>query len=481
MLSEVKAQNANFSQYYYPSPLFSNPAWSAARQEVFVGFNFRRQQIGVGQGISTSALEFSLPIIDQNSRRAGGFGLGVLNETAGKGGLLRTNAIIGNLAYNADFSDYDHLAFGMQGGYFFRRLDPGLLTTESQYTVDGFNASLPINEPFISFRSDFPVINAGLLWYGEDDNQRILYHLGVSGYTLNKPNTTWFAEVSRVPWLINASGEFLVYEKDSWTIYPTFRYIEQGKRRNLQLGSHFRYQIDKKSLLYLGSWYSLNKKAIVSIDFAKENYHFAFSYDLALGNRNVEGQTNSAFELSLVWKRPVEGRKKRPNKRPIIYTKPKDKPVIAKDTSKKTSENMARIDTLRLKRELGDGNRVEKNGGMKIIVREPLEVVAPKKKTSLKEVDKRLLMPIWIRLDDIIVEQDKIYQITQMLLNDNSLKIKMVLYTQPNNENQILLESQADEIRKLLILQGVEPDKIIRQNIIRKNEKTRLEWVVLRR
>ncbi|KOY86849.1 hypothetical protein AD998_12480 [bacterium 336/3] len=479
-LLESKAQNALFSQYYYPTPLFSNPAWVAARQEVFVGFNFRRQQISVGQGISTSALEVSLPIIDQNNRRAGGFGLGVLNETAGKGGLLRTNAFIGNLAYNVDFSDYDHLAFGMQGGYFFRRLDPNLLTSESQYTVNGYNAGLPLNEPFVAFKSDFPVVNAGLLWYGEDDNQKLLYHFGVSGYTLNRPNTTWFAEISRIPWLINASGEFLIYEKDSWSIYPTVRYIEQSKKRNLQIGSHFRYQIDGKSLLYLGSWYNTNKKVIVSLDFAKENYHFAFSYDFALGNRNVLGQTNSAFELSMIWKKPVEGRKKRPNKRPIIYPD-KKKPVITKDTAKK-EENITRVDTtLKFKKELGDANRVEKSGGMKIIIQEPLEVSVKKKKQALKDADKRLLVPIWIRQDDVIIDQEKLYQIAQLMLNDTSLKIKMVLFTEPNNENQILLESQTDEIRKQLILQGIEPERILRQNIKKKGEKNRVEWVVLRK
>lgn len=472
-VSSIKAQNALFSQYYYPTPVFSNPAWVAARQEVFVGLNFRRQQIGVRQSISTSGFQLALPIIDQNYRRAGGLGLALLNETAGKGGLLRTNAVLGNLAYNVDFSDYDHLAFGMQGGYFFRRLDPNLLTTESQYTINGFDANLPINENFATFRSDFPIINAGLLWYGEDDNQNLLYHLGGFGYTLNRPNTNWFAEVSKIPWMLGASGEFLLYEKDSWTFHPTFRYVEQGRRRNVRLGSMFRYQIDKKSLLHLATWYDLNKVAVMSVDFAKENYHIAFSYDFAFGNRNVLGQTNSALEISLVWKKPLDFTQKRPKKRPFVS--PPKKP---KDTTKKI-ENVARIDTT--KKEIGEANRVEKVGGMRVIIREPLEIIAPKKKINLTEADKRLLQNILIPRDEIRIETDKIYQIAQILMKDENWKLKIVLYTQKNHQHQFLLESQADDIRRELILQGIDPERIIRQNITKNGEKNRLEWVILRK
>ncbi|MFN3316197.1 MAG: type IX secretion system membrane protein PorP/SprF, partial [Raineya sp.] len=125
-------QSNFFSQYYYPTPIFSNPAWVAVRQELFTGLHIRSQQIGVGQGINTQNFQFTLPFLDDYGQRVGGFGLGVLNEQAGKGGLLQTNAILGNLAYNLHFSDYDHLAFGMQGGYFFRRINPNRLTSESQ-------------------------------------------------------------------------------------------------------------------------------------------------------------------------------------------------------------------------------------------------------------------------------------------------------------------------------------------------------------
>ncbi|MCS6796357.1 MAG: PorP/SprF family type IX secretion system membrane protein, partial [Raineya sp.] len=198
----AKAQISLFSQYYEPTPLLQNPAWAAARQEIWATLNFRRQQIGVGQGISTSAFQFVFPLVDAYNNQVGGFGLIALNERAGKGGLLQTNAFLANLAYRVNFSDYDHLAFSLQGGYFFRRLNVNLLTTESQYTINGFDASLPLNEPFSDFRSDFPAVNAGLLWYGEDD-EKLLYYVGVAGYTLNRPNTTWFAEISRIPLLWN--------------------------------------------------------------------------------------------------------------------------------------------------------------------------------------------------------------------------------------------------------------------------------------
>lgn len=478
--AKTTAQSTIFSQYYYPTPIFSNPAWPAARQELFAGLHIRSQQVGVGQGINTQSFQFSLPFIDYNERRAGGFGLGVLNEQAGKGGLLQTNAILGNLAYNLHFSDYDHLAFGLQGGYFFRRIDPSRLTSESQYTINGFDASIPVGEPFEAFRSDFPAINAGLIWYGEDDNNRLLYHLSVAGYFLNRPNTTWFAEISRIPLLWSLSGDFLVYEKDNWSFYPTARYVRQANKVNFNIGSLARYQANSNSLLTAGIWYKNSHTVVVGFDFAYQNYFFSASYDFAFANRNVLGQTNSALELSLVWRKPITSKPKpiRNLKKPLQKPKNEDKPVAIVDTSAPKKENQIRIDTTQIA--LGERNRIEKRGSMKVIIREPLEVTAPKKKLTLSSQEKLLLKTILPdQEDNLIVSSEQIYQIAQMLFRNEDIKLKIVLYYAQRSDLNFF-DNQADDLRSKLLLQGVPPSQIKRQNIFRPTEKTRIEWVILR-
>lgn len=481
VFKNLYGQGIFFSQYYYPTPVFSNPAWVATRQEIFAGLHIRSQQISVGQGINTQSFQFTLPFVDDYGQRVGGFGLGVLSEQAGKGGLLQSNAIIGNLAYNLHFSDYAHLAFGLQGGYIFRRIDPNRLTSESQYTINGFDASIPVGEPFEAFRSDFPSINAGLIWYGEDAQNRLLYYLGLSGYLLNRPNTTWFAEVSRIPLAWNISGEFLAYEKDAWSFHPTARYIRQAQKSILNIGSLARYQIDNNNTLAAGIWYKNTHTVILSFDISYKNYFFAASYDFAFANRNVSGQTNSALEVSLVWRKPIDKKTfKRPYHNPSRKNN-QEQPTLAKDTSRKSSENQTRIDTLRLQKpELGESNRVEERGSMKVIIREPLEVVAPKKKVLLNNNEKLLLKPIFADKEDKLeLNPEIIYQITQMLFRQDGIKLKIVLYY---NQEQDLgyFSSQADELRNKILLQGVEPKRIKRQNIFRPKEKTRIEWVVLR-
>lgn len=491
----AKGQNALFSQYYEPTPLLQNPAWAAARQEIWASLNFRRQQIGIGQGISTSAFQFVFPLVDASNYQAGGFGLLALNERAGKGGLLQTNAILANLAYRVNFTEYDHLAFSLQGGYFFRRLNANLLTTESQYTINGFDASLPLNEPLSDFRSDFPAVNAGLLWYGEDD-EKLLYYVGVAGYTLNRPNTTWFAEVSRIPLLWNITGEFFLAEKDNWTFHPTARYMEQSSRRNLSLGALARYNAkernEQKYRLGAGLWYNTNKALVASLDFWQKNYQFSFSYDFALGNRNIAGQTLSAFEISLLWRNPFERNQKSKTKKQKIEKKDNDKPPISQidkpnptekpqDTLNKDSQ--IRLDTTqKMTKQAGEANRVEQKGSLKVIIREPIEISAKKSKSRLSPLEKQMFKPVFPDKDGFLeIDKSKIYQIAQILEKNEDLKIKIVIFANREYSETEFLKIQADDLKEKLILQGIAPERIIRQNIVRKNEKNRLEWVILQK
>ncbi|GAB4127320.1 MAG: hypothetical protein OHK0045_11960 [Raineya sp.] len=483
--TSVWGQNALFSQYYYPTPIFSNPAWVAARQELFTGLHIRSQQIGLGQGIHTQSFQFCLPLLDAYNQRAGGFGLGVLNEQAGKGRLLQSNAILANLAYNLHFSDYDHLAFGLQGGYFFRRINPSRLTSESQYTINGFDASIPLGEPFEAFRSDFPSINAGLIWYGEDENNRLLYYLGVAGYFLNRPNTTWFAEVSRIPLLWNISGEWRAYEKDGWAFYPTARYIRQAQKANLNVGSLARYQIDKSNTIAAGLWYKNSHTLVLSFDLAYQNYFFAASYDFAFANKNVLGQTNSALEVSLAWRKPIVEKKRKINRPPTTKPTPKPTkqkpPVATKDSSSYKEANQTRTDTTtNLQVGLGEKNRIEEKGSMKVIIRETLEKVAPKKKITLSHNEKLLLKPIFPDKEDMLMlSPERVYQIAQMLFRNQEIKLKIVLYCS-QSEDLEFFSTQADDFRSKLLLQGIPPAQIKRQNVLRPKEKTRVEWVILR-
>lgn len=486
-----------FSQYYEPTPLLQNPAWAAARQEVWALLNFRRQQVGVGQAINTSAFQFVFPLVDASNYQVGGLGLLVLNERAGKGGLLQTNAILVNLAYRINFTEYDHLAFSLQGGYFFRRLNANLLTTESQYTINGFDASLPLNEPLADFRSDFPAINAGILWYGEDD-EKLLYYVSVAGYTLNRPNITWFAEVSHIPLLWNITGEFFLAEKDNWTFHPTARYFEQSSRRNIQFGALARYNAkernENKYRLGMGCWYNTNKALVVSFDFWKKNYQFSFSYDFAFGNRNIAGQTLSAFEVSLLWRNPFERNKKQKTKKqktekqdshnPILTQTDKPSTEKPQDTLKREfKDSQIRLDTTqKMTKQAGEANRVEQKGGLKVIIREPIEISAKKSKSRLSPLEKQMFKPAFPDKEGFLeIDKAKIYQIAQILEKNEDLKIKIVIFADKDYTDTEFLKIQADDLKEKLILQGIAPQRIIRQNIVRKNEKNRLEWVILQK
>ncbi|MCS6796823.1 MAG: type IX secretion system membrane protein PorP/SprF, partial [Raineya sp.] len=319
----------------------------------------------------------------------------------------------------------------------------------------------------------------------------------VAGYTLNRPNTTWFAEISRIPLLWNVTGEFFLAEKDNWTFHPTARYTEQSSRRNLQVGTLARYQAkergENKYRLGVGAWYNFNKALVVSLDFWQKNYQFSFSYDLALGNRNMMGQTLSAFEVSLLWRNLFEREKRKFGKRqnsrkerekePLLTQQQKPNNEKNKDTLNLQTESQVRLDsTQKMTKQAGEANRIEQKGKLKVIIREPIEISAKKSKIKLSPLEKQFLKPIFPDKDGFLeVDKAKIYQIAQILEKNEELKIKIIIFAEKDYSETEFLKIQADDFKEKLILQGISPERIIRQNVVRKNEKNRLEWIILQK
>ncbi len=138
--------------------------------------------------------------------------------------------------------------------------------------------------------------------------------------------------------------------------------------------------------------------------------------------------------------------------------------------------------TQKMTKQAGEANRVEQKGGLKVIIREPIEISAKKSKNKLSPLEKQMFKPAFPDKDGFLeIDKAKIYQIAQILEKNEDLKIKIVIFADKDYADTEFLKIQADDLKEKLILQGIAPQRIIRQNVVRKNEKNRLEWVILQK
>lgn len=112
------AQDPEFSQFY-AAPAYLNPAMIGFSWEPRIAVNYRHQYPQFGNAYLTFAASYDQHFDDLNSS----FGLSVMADRAGEGGLYNTYYINGLYAYQLRFSDDLRVKLGVQVGYLQQSID----------------------------------------------------------------------------------------------------------------------------------------------------------------------------------------------------------------------------------------------------------------------------------------------------------------------------------------------------------------------
>jgi type IX secretion system PorP/SprF family membrane protein len=484
-----------FSQYSH-FHTFTNPSAVALKNENSATFLFRNQSIGIGEPFYTPAVEVSLPFIHHSQqRRIGGLGVGITNETAGKGGFLNTSSISTHLAYNLEFDDHWKMAFGLQGSYFFRTWNTQKITTESQYLIDGYNPNASIEENLSNLKTGFPLISAGTTFYyenNENGDNHIPLRIGFTGFGLNQPLVSETTPKSKIPITLVATFELEAYYTNIYSIVPMFRVVSQEAIQQYRLGNHFRYFLDRKRI-QRSKTFSKNilKEGFVAANVAVQfpfammvgfeleqpQYSFGVSYDFAPATEIPVKQIRNAFEIHIAWRQPFELLKKR--KKIIDKT---NNPNNTKDTTK-NSDSQAQTD---LEKQAGEGNKVEKSRGITVITREPLEIIAPRQKIKISEAEKA----IFLKKITYIFDEYELTSLQQLQLNDfvrilqkyPEITLK-IIGNHEAKEAEILAFTRAEQVRNYLALQGIDEKRLILQKkyFIKNQNAKEVTFILLRK
>ncbi len=308
----VISQDIHFTQFF-TNPLILNPAQTGNYEGNYrVGFNFKAQW---PFAISNTVYNYHTesPFIDfsfgERKLKTSWFGLGLnfVNDQAGDGRLLyRRFGLSG--AYHQAF-DKDHryvLSTGVGFSYIIRSVDFSRFYFNNQWVDDdGFNISLPNNEPVQ--RESFQMIDlAAGLNFGAQVHDQVKLDFGFSMLHLTRPKHSFLGTTERLGLRYQASTgiTYSINERISVTVNGYYGYEKKAQEivAGAMLGYGF-YKIKSSgadNTIYFGMYYR-GKDALAPLaGYQFKTTRLLLSYDVTLSRLVNASKANGGPEISLV-------------------------------------------------------------------------------------------------------------------------------------------------------------------------------------
>jgi type IX secretion system PorP/SprF family membrane protein len=280
LLNEVRAQDPQFTQFY-ANPLYLNPAFAGTARCPRICINYRNQW----PAISGTFVTYSASYDQHIDGMAGGIGLLVTNDRAGKGTLNTTN-VSGIYSYQLNLTREFSMKFGIQATYAQKSVDWSKLTFGDMIDPrTGFVYST--NEiPNATTRSNVD-ISAGMLGYSRR------YFFGFAVHHVTEPDEG-FLGTSKLPMKYTGHAGALIplggrYSESS--ISPNILYQKQQDFQQLNLGVYF-----TKGALVGGLWYRNQDSFIILLGFQQDLFKFGYSYDVTVSR--LTNATAGSHEIS---------------------------------------------------------------------------------------------------------------------------------------------------------------------------------------
>ncbi len=343
----AEAQFRPYTLFPLSAPL-TNPALVAAGDYAQVTAHYRASR---GAGYQVPSLSYVHPLYGKaRGDRYGGLGFSLISQPAG---LYRVTGAMGGLGYQVLLGARHALAGGLQLGLINKRIDPGAVTTDSQYGAGGYDPSLGNGETFDRPNRTAVAVNAGLHWSCTDPAGNRKASLGLALYNANRPAYPFLRERNPQPVSYIVTGSLLAARRGNFTVEPAFRYFREGLTGLGSLGAGLGYALENRSETRLSAtlWYHTNVSPGLSLQLETEKLVLGLAADGSSYRVSSAEAGNSAFEVALAWrlnrKKQLDRRHPRPERvtcppgeEPLPL--PEDQPLPAPDqTGEKTPDTLA--------------------------------------------------------------------------------------------------------------------------------------------
>lgn len=303
------AQDIHFSQFF-EAPLLRNPSLAG----IFTGdlrFQavFRQQWAAVTVPYQTGSFngEYKMPVGRENDFLT--IGGQFVYDKAGSTDFKTIQAMPA-LNFHKSLSGLKnrYLSVGFMGGYVQRSIDPGKITTNSQFDGSGYNAALSINEPFINYSLGYWDGSAGISFntgFGNEELQTNNLFLAVGFHHFNRPRNSFYRkpEVELQPkWVFSAGVKFALNETSFFTIQADHNI--QGNYRETIGGVLYGFALDgsveeAQHVLHAGALIRWKDAIIPVLKLDYKPFSIALSYDINTSLLKTASQGRGGFELSI--------------------------------------------------------------------------------------------------------------------------------------------------------------------------------------
>jgi type IX secretion system PorP/SprF family membrane protein len=301
-IGDLRAQDAQFSQFY-AMPLYLNPGFTGTAKQHRITSIHRIQWPNLPKAFNTTAVSYDYNMRHLNS----GFGMMVVRDKAGTGGLMTTN-VGGFYAYKIQLERGWIISPGLQFSYTMRNLDFSKLTMHDQLAFN--SGTMPgTGDPDVRSMQgvNFFDFGTGLLVYNK------LAWFGASVYHLNEPNQSFTQQDDRMPAKYSAHGGVRIplyngpMERERISsIAPSFIYKKQGHFQQLDVGAHFHYNPIMAGFWYRGlplvkNDYDYLRQDAVSFLFGLrfEQFDVGYSYDFTVSSMGPA--SGGSHEIALMY------------------------------------------------------------------------------------------------------------------------------------------------------------------------------------
>ena len=321
--TEAFAQLPTFSGFWR-TPQLTAPTAMAGNNAYQVTAHYRRQGFEESTGYRTFMLSGQMPLYTRTNTHFGTLGANLLRDETGSSYIFTTTGAMLTYLYDARLSSRHHLVGGVQGSYYWRKVDWSKVSTSNQYVNGHYDPAIGSGEEFSDDPGQAFLGNVGLAYYLTDSEGNQLFHLGAAYTNINNGSFTYLknSKDQAVPQMLVGYAHVRLYSNSYFDVVSDLFWRSHQAVNDWVGGVRLRKGTGKRlsiadSHLGAGIYYSQDQSGIISLELVQPKWLFGISYDMVFGNDPLQKMQN-AVEVSLGWR--GLGRKDRgPNRRKLPW------------------------------------------------------------------------------------------------------------------------------------------------------------------
>jgi len=297
----LNAQDATFTQVY-ANPLLLNPAIMGASNDITAGLSYRNQWGSISNGYSDYSFNGMYPIhFGSDNKGKLDAGLSVMEDKAGA--FTQLSALLA-VDYTREIAEDQHLCAALLGGYGQYAVSTSGLTFDDQYVMGGYNSSNPSSETMLSQKKGYADVGFGFTWVMNPsrDKSKINAYLGIAGFHMNEPNTSFTGSVSRLPIRMSYLAGIKIFESDKIDITPNAIVNTQNGNIESAIGTYVDYIFNENLKLTLGVWYRRNDAIAILVGCEFKGFSLGYSYDADISTVSNFATGINANEITLSYR-----------------------------------------------------------------------------------------------------------------------------------------------------------------------------------